>query len=278
MLYYALVFLVVALIAGVLGVSGVASIATNIAYVLFVIAIVLFLVHLLTGRRTLTPYLGIGNFQVSVVSRLNLDRTTTSETIYDPNSRVERSIRTIKQNDLSQNKSTDAPASVVEKLPDQAAVGGAGKQSNETNERKEELTNYEISETNSTEMTDPGAIKRLSVAVLVDGTYATDASGNSAYTPRDQATLDQLQALVRSAIGFSETRGDQVTIANLQFADGPTPPARGAPAARQQEHRPDCPLWRRAAGSETRCRPASASSAVRAAGCDTATARSGRWR
>ena len=55
MLYYALVFLVVALIAGALGVSGVAAVATNIAYVLFVIAIVLFLVHLLTGRRRLTP-------------------------------------------------------------------------------------------------------------------------------------------------------------------------------------------------------------------------------
>jgi uncharacterized membrane protein YtjA (UPF0391 family) len=54
-LYYALVFLVIALIAGLLGVSGVASVATNIAYVLFVIAIVLFLVHLLSGRRTLVP-------------------------------------------------------------------------------------------------------------------------------------------------------------------------------------------------------------------------------
>ena len=55
MLYYALVFLVVALIAGALGVSGVAAVATNIAYVLFVIAIVLFVVHLVSGRRTLAP-------------------------------------------------------------------------------------------------------------------------------------------------------------------------------------------------------------------------------
>ena len=54
-LYYALVFLVIALVAGLLGVSGVASVATNIAYVLFVIAVVLFLVHLLSGRRTLVP-------------------------------------------------------------------------------------------------------------------------------------------------------------------------------------------------------------------------------
>jgi uncharacterized membrane protein YtjA (UPF0391 family) len=55
MLYYALVFLVVALVAGALGVSGVAAVATNIAYVLFVVAIVLFLVHLISGRRTLVP-------------------------------------------------------------------------------------------------------------------------------------------------------------------------------------------------------------------------------
>jgi uncharacterized membrane protein YtjA (UPF0391 family) len=55
MLHYALVFLVVALIAGLLGVSGVAAVATNIAYILFVVAIVLFLVHLLSGRRTLVP-------------------------------------------------------------------------------------------------------------------------------------------------------------------------------------------------------------------------------
>jgi uncharacterized membrane protein YtjA (UPF0391 family) len=55
MLHYALVFLVVAIIAAVLGVSGVAAMATNIAYILFVVALVLFVVHLLTGRRTLTP-------------------------------------------------------------------------------------------------------------------------------------------------------------------------------------------------------------------------------
>jgi len=55
MLYYALIFLVVALIAGVLGVAGVASISMNIAYVLFVVAVVLFIVHLISGRRTLVP-------------------------------------------------------------------------------------------------------------------------------------------------------------------------------------------------------------------------------
>ena len=76
-------------------------------------------------------------------------------------------------------------------------------------------------------MTDPGAIKRLSVAVVVDGTYTTDAKGNSTYTARDQASLDQIKSLVQSAIGFDQTRGDQITVANLQFAQGPNPTAIG---------------------------------------------------
>jgi flagellar M-ring protein FliF len=105
----------------------------------------------------------------------------------------------------------------------QSSTAGASEQA-ATNE---ETTNYEISSISQTEMTDPGAIKRLSVAVVVDGTYATDASGNSAYAPRDQATLDQIKALVQSAIGFDQKRGDQITVANLQFASGPIPSLTG---------------------------------------------------
>ena len=70
-------------------------------------------------RRTLTPYLGLGNFQVSVVARLNLDRSTTNEVIFDPSSRVERSVRTVRENALAQNSSSDAAASVQQNLPDQ---------------------------------------------------------------------------------------------------------------------------------------------------------------
>ena len=79
-------------------------------------------------RRTLTPYLGLGNFQVSVTTRLNLDRSTTNEVIYDPSSRVERSVRMVRENALAQNSSSDAAASVQQNLPDQAnTAGGNGK-------------------------------------------------------------------------------------------------------------------------------------------------------
>ncbi|WP_276529291.1 flagellar M-ring protein FliF C-terminal domain-containing protein, partial [Acinetobacter nosocomialis] len=66
-----------------------------------------------------------------------------------------------------------------------------------------------------------GRIKRISVAVLVDGIYARDGQGNVNYQPRAAEELDRIGALVRSSIGFDQRRGDQVEVVNLRFAEGP---------------------------------------------------------
>lgn len=178
----------------------------------------------------LTNVVGDGRARVQVSAELDLTRMTKTAKTFDPESQVVRSTQTKEMANASNAPGANGQVSASEQLPGASADASSGQSTSETGSTTEEVTNYEISEVNQTEMTDPGAIKRLSVAVLVDGTYATDASGNSSYTPRDQATLDQLQSLVRSAIGYNETRGDQVTIANLQFADGPTPPALGTDA------------------------------------------------
>src|SRR5262249_28849066 len=68
-------------------------------------------------RKTLTPYLSTGNFQISVATRLNTDKKQTNETTYFPESRVERSVRVVKENQTSQNSSTQAPTSVDRNLP-----------------------------------------------------------------------------------------------------------------------------------------------------------------
>jgi flagellar M-ring protein FliF len=174
----------------------------------------------------LANVVGDGRARVQVSAELDLTRMTKTAKTFDPESAVVRSTSTKEMENSTNAPGADGQVSASTQLPG-ATDATSGQAQSELGSTTEELTNYEISETNQTEMTDPGAIKRLSVAVVVDGTYSTDASGASAYTPRDQATLDQIQALVRSAIGFSETRGDQITIANLQFADGPTPPALG---------------------------------------------------
>ncbi len=172
-------------------------------------------------RRTLTPYLGIGNFQVSIATRLNLDRSTVSEVIYDPSSRVERSVRTVKENALAQNSTSEAAVSAQQNLPDQQQNGGgeAGKNSNETNDRREETTNYEISSRTVETAHEGYKIERLSVAVLVNKTRleAVAAQGANAL-PVEHQMMD-IEQLVGAAAGFSKERGDQLKVASVDFVD-----------------------------------------------------------
>ena len=73
-------------------------------------------------------------------------------------------------------------------------------------------------------MVEGGRIKRIAAAVLVDGTYAKSASGDITYQPRAKEELDRIGALVRTAIGFDQKRGDQVDVVNLRFAEQPPLP------------------------------------------------------
>ncbi|MEO6012586.1 MAG: flagellar basal-body MS-ring/collar protein FliF [Devosia sp.] len=175
----------------------------------------------------LANVVGDGRARVQVSAELDLTRLTKTEKTFDPNSQVVRSTQTKSMANSSNAPGADGQVSASTQLPGASSDTSTGTSQTEQGSTTEEVTNYEISETNQTAMTDPGAVKKLSIAVVVDGTYATDASGNAVYAPRDQATLDQIKALVQSAIGFDQTRGDQITIANLQFASGPTPTAVG---------------------------------------------------
>src|SRR5690606_38370012 len=91
----------------------------------------------------------------------------------------------------------------------------------ETSTKSDETVNYEISRTTRTEVLEAGRIKKISVAVLIDGIYANDQSGSVTDAPRSQEELDSIAALVRSAIGFDEARGDQIEVVNLRFAEPP---------------------------------------------------------
>jgi len=177
----------------------------------------------------LSNIVGDGRARVQVSADLDLTHVTKTATTFDPNGQVVRSTQTENvANSSNDGSNNSGQVSTSTQLPGaqntaSSAQGGTAEQGS----TDKETTNYEISNTSQTEMTDPGAIKRLSIAVVVDGTYTTDAQGNSIYAPRDQATLDQIKSLVQSAIGFDTTRGDQITVANLQFAQGPTPSVAG---------------------------------------------------
>ena len=161
---------------------------------------------------------------------LDLSRMTRTSETFDPASQVVRSSQTREVENAAVTPGASGEVSVGSELPGGTAAPDAN-QSSESGATAEEITNYEISKTTQTEMTEAGSIKRLSVAVVVDGTYAEDGAGNSAYQPRSAEELAQLASLVRSAVGFVEGRGDVVEVQNLQFAERPELAALGTEAA-----------------------------------------------
>jgi flagellar M-ring protein FliF len=79
-------------------------------------------------------------------------------------------------------------------------------------------------------VTEAGRVNRISVAVLVDGSYSKNEKGEMVYQERSKEQLDRIAALVRSAIGFDQKRGDQVEVVNLKFAEAPIVPPVVEPA------------------------------------------------
>jgi flagellar M-ring protein FliF len=117
----------------------------------------------------------------------------------------------------SETASGSAPGvTVASNLPDGDA-GGGGNDSQRSATESKERQNYEVSETRRERVILPGQIRKVSVAVMVDGIVQTGADGKETWAPRPVEEMETLRQLVRSAIGFDEERGDTVTIESLQF-------------------------------------------------------------
>ncbi len=163
---------------------------------------------------------GPGRTRVQVAAELDFNRVTQTADVFDPESQVVRSTQSRAENSSSNEAGSGDAVSIGSQLPGGGSAGGE-ESVREASSAEEETVNYEISRTTKTEITEAGQIKRLSVAVLVDGLYNKGANGDIAYAPRPQEQIDQIAALVRSAIGYDQGRGDQVEVVNLQFAEGP---------------------------------------------------------
>jgi flagellar M-ring protein FliF len=166
-------------------------------------------------ERLLEAYVGPGGAVVEV----NLETETSSESIterrFDPESRVAISTDTEERTESSQGNGAN-DVTVASNLPDGDAAGG-GQNSSSQNSESRERVNFEVSETQREIVRAPGAVKRLSVAVLVDGVETTDATGASQWQPRSEEQLSSLRELVSSAVGLNEERGDSLTLKSMQF-------------------------------------------------------------
>ena len=160
---------------------------------------------------------GQGRARVQISAELDTSRVQTVAETFDPDSRVVRSTQN-RNESATTTEAKDGTVSVANELP---GANSSNSNQKDASAKNEEIVNYEISKTTRTEMSDGGKLKRMSVAVLVDGTYEKGANGDVAYQPRPQADLDRISALVKSGIGYDAKRGDQIEIVNLRFAAPP---------------------------------------------------------
>ncbi len=171
-------------------------------------------------ENIVSSIVGPGRARVQLTADFDFNRITQTTDKFDPEGRVVRSSQTREETHNS-HEGKDGQVTVANELPGGQQKAADAAVNKNDNRKSEEIVNYEISRTTKTEVIEGGRVNRISVAVLVDGTYAKNAAGDSVYTPREKEELDRIAALVRSAIGFDQKRGDQVEIVNLRFAELP---------------------------------------------------------
>ncbi|NRP13550.1 MULTISPECIES: flagellar basal-body MS-ring/collar protein FliF [unclassified Aliiroseovarius] len=164
--------------------------------------------HLLEAR------VGLGNAVVELSLETATERESILEKTFDPNSRVAISTET-QENSSQSSDSGNGSVTVASNLPD--GEGSAGASSSAQNSETRERINYEVSETTREIIRNPGATKRITVAVLVDGLRSVNEAGETIWQPRSEEELNSLRDLVASAIGFDQSRGDTITIKTMEF-------------------------------------------------------------
>lgn len=159
---------------------------------------------------------GPGAARVQVTAEIDHSRSTTQEQRFDPDGQVVRSMATNGSTSQDTTGQSAAGATALENIPggEEAALTAQGS----SREDLTETTNYEISNTTTTTVREPGEIKKLAVAVAVDGVWTPGADGAApTYAPRTPEQIAEIEELVKAAVGFSVERGDVVRVSNVEF-------------------------------------------------------------
>lgn len=169
-------------------------------------------------QSMLEKAVGAGKVVARVSAEVDTKQVERTEETYNPDGQVVRSEHRNKENTVGGALALGVPG-VMSNLP-----GGNQKQSNSTpaqSHRQDEVINYEISKAVTHVIEPVGAIKRLSISVLLDGTYETakGADGKEArkYNARTDEELAKYAEMVKGAVGYSDKRGDAVTVVSTPF-------------------------------------------------------------
>lgn len=173
-------------------------------------------------QSLLDKVVGPGRSVARVAAEFNYRRVEKTEERYDPEATAVRSEQRSEEKGPSSTSPAGIPG-VQTNLGRTQQAGGAGQVVGGS--KNDETLNYEISRTTSRIVEPVGALSRISVAILVDGKYEGEQGGKEGakpkYLPRTPEELQKIEALVKSAVGFSAERGDQVTVANIPFQETP---------------------------------------------------------
>lgn len=167
-------------------------------------------------QNLLERTVGEGKVRAQVNLEMDFDQVVTKEEIYDPDTQVVRSQATVTEEGI--NSSRENPVTVAQNIPNGDVVT-TGNGTSSQNSRTEETINYEISKVVRNKVKNTGSIKRLTVAVLVDGVYDKGADGEMVYRSRTPEEMEQISALVRSSVGYDANRGDVVEVENMRFVN-----------------------------------------------------------
>ncbi|MDF1554932.1 MAG: flagellar basal-body MS-ring/collar protein FliF [Deferrisomatales bacterium] len=170
-------------------------------------------------RQMLEQVLGQGSAVVQVAAQFDFDRVEATAETFDPQGAVVRSEERVSET-ASGGSSPGGTPGVTSNVGDGEQAGGGGNGASSSN-RETETVNYEVSKTITRTEKGPGTLKRLSVAVAVDGTYREPKEGevgpDKVFVPRSAEELGQMRSLVEKAVGFDATRGDAVEVTSIPF-------------------------------------------------------------
>ena len=220
----------------------------------------------------LTPMIGAGRVRAQVVAQMDMSVSEEAHEQYRPDSQIVRSEQISEQSSrdgsasggvpgaltnqpppagVAQNPPNTAPANKAAADPNAANANAANKTpaatpatqpvggttgvgGNDSSSSKSTTRNYEIDRTLAYTHNPAGKLKRLTVAVLVDNFRTTDKEGKVKETALTQQQLDRVTQLVKDAVGFDESRGDNVNVVNASFTSD-------APPSDQELESP--PIW-----------------------------------
>ena len=163
-------------------------------------------------EELLMPVVGAGRVIAKVNAELDFSQRTIRRELYDPDVQV---LRSEQRSEQSTQNMANVESGVAE--PNFRGDGLGGAASTQTSSSETRASNFEINKEEQNIIGQIGSINRLTVAVIVDGTYTKGEGGQQVFTPRSEEELKQIRSLVASAVGYDTARGDVIEVSSIAF-------------------------------------------------------------